>query len=139
MPEFMMGVGRGAQKCNRKVNLVGALHDGRLIGYEAPVLDVDPGCPESSGVPPLHGLIQFAAGNALFCGIVGGVYCLPAGSNVGWPNGIRTLPCERAPGGHWLLGFGRWDKYRNRSLPASGPLDPNILWLDGRPCPRAGT
>ena len=64
MPEFMRGLGGGAQKFRRTVNLVGALHGGRLIGYKAPVLDVDPRCPESSGVPTLHGLSQVAGDNA---------------------------------------------------------------------------
>ena len=47
----MRGVGRGAQTCSPKVNLVGAFHDDNLSAYEAPVLNDDDVCLESAGVP----------------------------------------------------------------------------------------
>ena len=82
---------------------MGALHDGRLISYNASVLDAVPSYPGSSAVPPLYGLIQLAGDNASFRSKIGRMYCLPDGFSVDraeWPAGIRTLQCERAPGGH---------------------------------------
>merc|ERR1711860_328863 len=63
VPEFMRGVGRGAQQCTYKVDLVGALHTGELISYQAPVLDEDPMDASGDGVPPLWFLSQMAEMN----------------------------------------------------------------------------
>lgn len=111
-PEFTSGVGKGAQRCTRRVNLVGALLDGGLLAYEAPVLDVDV-CPESAGVPLLYGLDLLDRDNALFDSRDGVIYCFPAGfkaSSLSWPKGTRELHCERSSGGHWLLGVDHWDR-----------------------------
>ena len=115
-PEWMRGVGRGSQKCSRRVNLVGALHDGKLLGFDAPVLDYDPESPESAMVPPLYSLTQLAGDNALFCRKIGRMYIPPEGEAVSWPGGTRILQCERAPGGHWLLGVGHWDRVDRKEL-----------------------
>ena len=72
--EYVRGVGKGAQRCTRKVNIVGALHDGGLLAYEALVLDVEV-CPESAGVPPLCGLDLLDRDNAPFDSRNGAMYC----------------------------------------------------------------
>ena len=111
-PEYMRGVGKGSQRATRRVNLVGALHDGGLLAYEAPVLDAEH-CPESAGVPPLYGLDLLSRDNGLFDSRSGALYCLPVSfdaRNLNWPHGIRIFQCERSTGGHWLLGVDHWDK-----------------------------
>ena len=111
-PEYMRGVGEGSQRATRRVNLVGALHDGGLLAYEAPVLDAEH-CPESAGVPPLYGLDFLSRDNGLFDSRSGALYCLPVAfdaSQLNWPQGTRILQCERSTGGHWLLGVDHWDK-----------------------------
>ena len=35
VPEFMRGIGRGAQRSSQCVHLIGALHTGKLLGYIA--------------------------------------------------------------------------------------------------------
>ena len=92
------------------VDLVGALHTGELISYQALVLDIDPSDPSGDGVPPLYGLCQLAELNSLFNSRTGELVCLPEGESVKWPPGTRVLQCERAPGGHWLLGVDHWSK-----------------------------
>ena len=109
-PEFMRGVGRGSQKCSWKVDLVGALHTGELISYQAPVLDSEPDDPGADGVPPLYGLCQLGELNSLFNSRTGELICLPEGESVSYPAGTRILQCEKAPGGHWLLGVDHWSK-----------------------------
>ena len=59
-------------------------------------------------MPSLHGVFQFVA--AMFCSKAGQLCLLPEGSNVDWPQGIRTLQCEKVHGGHWFLGVNHWDK-----------------------------
>lgn len=54
-PQYMRGVGRGSQKCTQYVRLVGALHDGSLLGYFAPVLDDDPDHPDTAQCPLCSG------------------------------------------------------------------------------------
>ena len=110
-PEYMRGVGKGAQRATRLVNLVGALHDGGLLAYEAPVLDADLR-PESAGVPPLYGL-DLLARERFSDSRTGALYCMPADFEVAnwtWPKGTRVLQCEKGTSGHWLLGVDHWDK-----------------------------
>ena len=115
-PEFIRGVGRGAQRCSRKVHLVGALHDGRLLGFDAPVLDEDPASPESAGVPPLYSLTQLASDNSFFDCRSGRIFLPPEGQEATWPRGTRILQCEKGSGGHWMLGVGHWDKVSRAEL-----------------------
>lgn len=110
-PEYMRRAGKGARRCTSKVNLVGALHVGKLFAYDAPVLDAD-ASPEAVGVPPLYGPTQLANDIALCCSNTGRVYRLPEPfcvDEVVWPQGTSTLECEQAHGGHWLLEVAHWD------------------------------
>ena len=92
------------------MDLLGALHDGKLLGFSALVLDPDPENPETAMVPPLYSLSQFASDNSLFDSRAGRIYMPPEGEAIAWPRGTRILQCERSAGGHWLLGVGHWDK-----------------------------
>lgn len=107
--ECIRGVDKDAQRC---IGCIGALHDGRLLTYQAPVLDREV-YPEAIGVPPLCGLDLLARDNASFCSKTGRMHCLLqhiAVDTIVWPQGIRTLQCERTHVGHLLLGVGHWDK-----------------------------
>ena len=81
-PEYIRGVGRGSQTCSRKVHMVGALHDGRLLAFEAPVLDEDPLSPESEGVPPLYSLTKMAQDGSYFSSEDGQLIIPPKGSRI---------------------------------------------------------
>ena len=99
-----------SQIASKRVSLVGALHDGRLIGFDAPVLGEDPGAPETSLVPPLYSLTQLADDNAYMHCKTGRIFMPPEEVAVSWPESTRVLQCEKAPGGHWTLGVNHWDK-----------------------------
>ena len=77
-PEYMRGVGRGSQKCSYKVDLVGALHTGEFISYQAPVLDSEFDDPAADGVPPLYALCQLSELNSLFNSRTGQLVCVCA-------------------------------------------------------------
>ena len=109
-PEFMRVIGRGSQKCSRAMHLVGALHDGKLIGYSSPVLDEDPASPETANVPPLHGLAQFVGTCSWFDNRIWKLRCVLEGARLGAPLGTKTHQCEQAISNHWLLGVGHWDE-----------------------------
>ena len=110
VPQYMRGIWKGSQRASKICHLVGALHDGRLIGYSSPVLDEDPEHPEIASVPPLYGLEQLSGINGMFDSKSGRIICIPDGESVKWLAGTRILQCERTPSGHWLLGVGHWDK-----------------------------
>ena len=106
----------GAQQCSYKVDLVGALHTGELISYQALVLDTDPSDSSGDGVPPLWSLSQMAEMNGLVNSRTGEIVCLPEGEGPVWPKGTRILQCERAPGGHWLLRVDHWSRVPSEQL-----------------------
>ena len=112
----MRGVGRGSQQCIYKVDLVGALHTGELISYQAPVLDEDPSDASGDGVPPLWSLSQMAQMNGLVNSRTGEIVCLPEGEQPTWPAGTKILQMERAPGGHWLLRVDHWSRVPREKL-----------------------
>ena len=112
----MRGVGKGSQKASKFVHLVGALHDGGLLGYSTPVLDEDPEHPEIACIPPLYGLDQLSGMNSYFDSRGGKIVCIPEGKSVDWPPGTRVLQCEKGASGHWLLGVGHWDKVQQSEI-----------------------
>ena len=60
-PQFLRGIGHGSKKASKVVHLIGALHDGKLLGYSAPVLDEGPVNPGGELSPPLFSLDQISA------------------------------------------------------------------------------
>ena len=112
----MRGIGRGAQRSSQAVHLIGALHDGKLLGYSCPVLEDDPLHPETANIPPLFGLDDMNSLNTWFCSGTGALYSLPKGAVPTWPAGTRKLQCEKSPSGHWLLGVGHWDKVQQPEI-----------------------
>ena len=115
-PQYMRGVSKGSQKASKFVHLVGALHDGKLLGYSMPVLDEDPEHPETACIPPLYGLDQLSGMNSYFDSRGGKIVCTLEGAQVDWPPGTRVLQCEKGASGHWLLGVGHWDKVSKSEL-----------------------
>ena len=109
-PQYMRGVGEGSQKASRCVHLVGALHDGRLLGYSSLVLGEDPGHPEIASVPLLNGFDQFSRMNSTFDSRSGRIICIHEGESVSWPKGTRILQREQVASGHCLVGVGYWDR-----------------------------
>ena len=107
-PQFLRGIGHGSQKASKVVHLIGAFHDGKLLGYSALVLDENPVNPSGEFTPFLFSLDQISALNGLFDSRRGQIHCLPEGTSVTLLAGTRTLQCDKSPSGHWLLGVSHW-------------------------------
>ena len=113
------GIGHGTKECYNNVHAWGCLSNGRILNYNAPIVQDPFDNDFKDNTPALWGIQELRELNAFIGCRSDTVSLVPEGAAVSYPSGTIHLQCERSQGGHMMLVMSNWQHHK----PGQEPIE----------------